>query len=64
MALATHDVRRSPVRLPHRYLPSSPTPYTPVPGHVNHIAPATTPDIERTLQIDVDGDGIIGDPKH
>jgi hypothetical protein len=48
--------------LPHLFLPSVPVPCAPVKGHVNHIPMATTPDIEHTYQVDIDGDGIIPAP--
>jgi hypothetical protein len=54
---------KHPVRPLHTFLPSGVAAYTPVAGHVNHCKQATTPDIEETFQVDIDGDGIIGDAK-
>ena len=46
-------------RRPHSsFLPGTLAP-SPVSGHLNRIPQATLSDRERTLQVDIDGDGIV-----
>jgi hypothetical protein len=52
--ILTHPIHPAPSYIPGTYIAAAS-----VPGHINHVAPATLPDRERTLQVDIDGDGII-----